>query len=83
MIKLKNILMEKKFSIPGFNTTMKLFKSKSFQAYAKDRYDININDILNQTEKNEAGMNYMVRDIKDKSIFNGFVMFMLKKNLIK
>ena len=61
MIKLKNILIEKKFDfnafrgMQGFNTTMKLFKSKSFQAYAKDRYDININDIFNQTEKNKDG----------------------------
>ena len=72
MIKLKQLLNEKKFRMPsGSKVAMKLFTSKTFEKFTKDRYDI---DITNPNEKNKSGINYMIRDIKDDSIMSGLVL---------
>ena len=84
MIKLKNILMEKKFRMPpGFNQTMKLVKSKSFQRFTEDEYNVSMVNILNQTEKNKDGMNSLSASFRDNIIFYEFVKYLLKKNIIK
>jgi|AACY02.10.fsa_nt_gi hypothetical protein len=86
MIKLKNLINEKKFRMPpGFKQTMKLFNSKSFQEFTKDRYNIDISNAftISHKEKNKSGIANMTQDVKDKSIFFDFIMYLLKKNLIK
>ncbi len=84
MIKLKNILIEKKFRMPpGFNQAMKLMNSKSFQKFTEDEYDVSMVNILNQTEKNKDGMNSLSNSFRSKLIFYEFVKYLLKKNIIK
>tara|TARA_R100000234_G_C4837822_1_gene109725 strand:- start:169 stop:423 length:255 start_codon:yes stop_codon:yes gene_type:complete len=84
MIKLKDILIEKKLRMPpGFKQAMKLFHSKSFGSFAKDEYNIDTNDIVWGQEKNKDGMNSMMRSFKSKLIFYEFVKYLLKKNIIK
>ena len=84
MIKLKDILTEKKLRMPpGFNQAMKLMNSKSFQRFTEDEYDVSMVNILNQTEKNKDGMNSLSNSFTSKLIFYEFVKYLLKKNIIK